>query len=170
MTLEAYKHTLIPATNAAGNVIKDTFVDELELYNTKDIVDYLTNKAVNEEVDDSNRKQNIYLFEKSDEIYVRVYNTNITAGSVMYNMLMGAVNTKVIDVKYGGVVNNVNWELYNKMKVDTIATPKVILSVRCSVIQKLAFMGIWIRRSLTSCRKKPFPLQQKAKWCSGLQK
>ena len=129
VTLEAYKHTLIPATNAAGNVIKDTFVDELELYNTKDIVDYLTNKAVNEEVDDSNRKQNIYLFEKSDEIYVRVYNTNITAGSVMYNMLMGAVNTKVIDVKYGGVVNNVNWELYNKMKVDTIATPKVILSV-----------------------------------------
>lgn len=129
VTLEAYKHTLIPATNASGTVIKDTFIDELELYNTKDIVDYLTNKAVNEEVDDSNRKQNVYLFEKQDEIYVRVYNTNITAGSVMYNMLMGAVDTKVIDVTYGGAVNNVNWELYNKMTIETIATPKVILSV-----------------------------------------
>ncbi len=129
VTLEAYKHTLIPATNASGTIIQDTFVDELELYNTKDIIDYLTNKEVNEEVDDSNRKQNVYLFEKQDEIYVRVYNTNITAGSVMYNMLMGAVDTKVIDVTYGGAVNNVNWELYNKMTIETIATPKVILSV-----------------------------------------
>ena len=49
----------------------------------------------------------------------------------MYNMLMGAVDTKVIDVTYGGAVNNVNWELYNKMTIETIATPKVILSVPC---------------------------------------
>ncbi|MBR6688476.1 MAG: hypothetical protein IKL68_00465 [Clostridia bacterium] len=124
VTLEAYKHTLIPSTTGTHE-----YQDELELYNTKDVADYLTNNAVNEEVEESNRKENVYLFEKTDEIYVNVYNTNITAGSVMYNMLMGAVNPKVIDIKYGGVVNNVNWELYNKIIVDTIAVPKVILSV-----------------------------------------
>ncbi len=124
VTIEAYKHKLIETSPGSNQ-----FTDELELYNTEDVADFLTNKEVNEEVDDSNRKQNIYLFEKSDEIYVRVYNTNITAGSVMYNMLMGAVDTKVIDIKYGGVVNNINWELYNNVVVETIATPKVILSV-----------------------------------------
>ena len=124
ITIEAYKHKLIqtgPSTNQ--------YTDELELYNTEDVAEFLTNKQVNEEAVDSNKKQNIYLFDKNDEIYVRVYNTNITAGSVMYNMLMGAVDTKVIDIKYGGVVNNVNWELYNNVVVETIATPKVILSV-----------------------------------------
>lgn len=129
VTLEAYKHSLIPATDEYGNVIPDSYTDELELYNTNDIISYLSGDKINVEVDDSNKKENVYLFEKSDELYVRVYNTNITAGSVMYNMIMGAVETKVIDITYGGAINNVNWELYDKIEMETIATPEVTLSV-----------------------------------------
>ena len=33
VTLEAYKHTLIPATNASGTVIKDTFIDYSNYFN-----------------------------------------------------------------------------------------------------------------------------------------
>ena len=137
VTIEAYKHKLIETSPGSNQ-----FTDELELYNTEDVADFLTNKEVNEEVDDSNRKQNIYLFDKNDEIYVRVYNTNITAGSVMYNMLMGAVDTKVIDIKYGGVVNNINWELYNNVLVETIATPKVMLSVPVNAVNDINVVKI----------------------------
>ena len=129
VTLEAYKHSLIPATDKYGNVIADSYVDELELYNTSDILAHLGGEKVNIEAENSNKKENVYLFEKSDEIYVRVYNTNITAGSIMYNMIVGSVDTKVIDVRYGGAINNVNWEVYEKIKAETIATPEVTLSV-----------------------------------------
>ncbi len=129
VTLEAYKHSLIPATDQYGNVIADSYVDELELYNTSDILAHLGGEKINVEAENSNKKENVYLFEKSDEIYVRVYNTNVTAGSIMYNMIVGAVDTKVIDITYGGAINNVNWEVYEKIKAETIATPEVTLSV-----------------------------------------
>ena len=130
ITIEAYKRTLIRDTDEDGKIIKDSFVEEVELYNTQDILEVLEADRVDKEANSIGRN-NTYLFNENDEIYVRVYNTNITSGSIIYNMLTNgrAQTDKVINVSYGGVVNNINWELYNKLQQETSKMPEVIFSV-----------------------------------------
>lgn len=130
VSIEAYKRTLIRDTDEDGNIIKDSFVEEVELYNTKDILEVLEAETVNKEANDIG-KNNTYLLNENDEIYVRVYNTNITSGSIIYSMFTNgkAKADKVINVSYGGVVNNVNWELYNKLQQETAKIPEIVFSV-----------------------------------------
>lgn len=128
VTLEAYRKILISETDEFGNIIQDSYVEEIELYNTKDILEVLEG---NTEVDvtNSNEKNNVFLFNPNDEIYVKVHNTNMTAGSVIYNVIAGASNSKVINVSYGGVVNKINWDLYDKIQAETTLVPEVVMSV-----------------------------------------
>ena len=130
VTIEAYKRTLIRDTDKEGKIIKDSFVEEVELYNTQDILDVLEAETIDKEANKIGRN-NTYLLNENDEIYVRVYNTNITSGSIIYNMFTNgrAQTDKVINVSYGGVVNNINWELYNKLQQETSKMPEVIFSV-----------------------------------------
>ena len=130
VSIEAYKRTLIRDTDEDGNIIKDSFVEEVELYNTKDILEVLEAEIVDESSNNIGRN-NTYLLNENDEIYVRVYNTNITSGSIIYSMFTnGKANVdKVINVSYGGVVNNVNWELYNKLQQETAKIPEIVFSV-----------------------------------------
>ncbi len=128
VTLEAYRRKLIRETDEYGNVIPDSFVEEIELYNTKDILEILEGE-VKQNTDNSNKKNNVYLFNANDEIYVKVHNTNITTGSVIYNVIAGESNSQVINVSYGGVINKVNWELYDKIQSETTLVPEVVMSV-----------------------------------------
>ena len=128
VTIEAYRKTLIKETDEFGNVITDSFVEEIELYNTQDILSVLEGETdIN--TDKSNEKNNVYLFDVNDEIYVKVHNTNMTAGSVIYNVVAGVTNKEVINVSYGGVVNKINWELYDKIQADVDLAPEVVMSV-----------------------------------------
>ncbi len=126
--IEAYKKTLIHATDEEGNVIKDTYEEETELYNTLDILNVIEGNTV-EDTSNANTKNNIYLLDVNDEIYVKVYNTNTTMGSIMYSFIANTANTKVINVSYGGLVQKVNWELYDKLNETTKEMPEVILGV-----------------------------------------
>lgn len=127
VTMEAYRKTLIRETDENGNIIPYSWVEEIELYNTKDILEVL--EGDNTSNLQSNKANNVYLFNQNDEIYVKVHNTNITAGSVIYNVVAGATNNEVINVSYGGVVNKVNWELYSKIQSETDLVPEVVMSV-----------------------------------------
>ena len=128
VTIKAYKKILINETDKYGKVIQDSFVEEKELYNTKDILMQLE-ADVNENASISTHKNNTYLFNKDDEIYVSVENTNLTTGSIIYSLLANVSNTKIIDINYGGVINNVNWELYEKVSNEEVKVPEVIMSV-----------------------------------------
>ena len=128
VTLEAYRKTLIKETDENGNVIPNSFVEEIELYNTQDILSILEGE-MDVNTDKSNVKNNVYLFDVNDEIYVKVHNTNMTAGSVIYNVVAGVTNKEVINVSYGGVVNKINWELYDKIQAETDLAPEVVMSV-----------------------------------------
>lgn len=126
--IKAYKKILINEIDDQGNVIKDAFIEEKELYNTKDILEQL-DLSINKPVSGSTYKNNVYLFNKDDEIYVSVENTNLTTGSIIYSLLADVSNQKVVDINYGGVINNINWELYEKVKNDAVAAPEVVMSV-----------------------------------------
>ena len=130
VTIEAYRKTLIKDTDESGNIIDNSFVEEIELYNTQDILRVLEGETKSDtDTSDANMKDNVYLFDVNDEIYVKVYNTNMTAGSVIYNVIAGVVPEKVINVSYGGVINKINWELYDKVQEDIDLAPEVVMSV-----------------------------------------
>ena len=126
VTIEAYRKKLIHDTDENGNILKDKYSEEKELINTYDITKEFESVSTN---DTSNVKGNIYLFNEDDEIYVKVKNTNITAGSLMYRFLSGITNTNVINISYGGVINNINWELYGSIQKEEKNIPEVVLTV-----------------------------------------
>jgi len=141
VTIEAYRKTLIHDTDEFGNIIKDSYVEEIELYNTQDILSVLEGET-DVDTSNSNNKNNIYLFDESDEIYVKVYNTNITAGSIIYNVIAGTSNTQIINVSYGGTVNKVNWELYDKIQSETTLVPEVVMSVPVNGVNSTNIMKL----------------------------
>lgn len=135
VSIEAYRKILINETDEKGRIIEDSFIEEKELYNTQDILDVLENDNITiDEKTNTNRKNNVYLLGEDDEIYVRVHNTNVTSGSIIYSFLAGATDTEVINISYGGIVNDVNWELYDKINSELELAPEVIMSVPVNAV------------------------------------
>lgn len=128
VNLEVYKNILINDVDDNGNIIVDSYVEEKELYNTQDILDAIDAENI-DNAKESNIKNNAYLLSENDEIYIRIHNTNITTGSMLYSILSDTTNTEVINISYGGVINKVNWELYDKIKAETALAPEVLISV-----------------------------------------
>jgi len=126
--IKAYKKLLINDTDNDGNIIADSYIEEKELYNTQDILKQLELGA-GEKTEESIYKNNTYLFNKNDEIYVSVENTNITTGSIIYSLLANVSNIKIVDINYGGVINNINWELYEKITNEASTVPEILMSV-----------------------------------------
>lgn len=140
VTIQAYKKLIIKETDSRGKEIPDSFVEEKELYNTKDIMKAIGTETTEEIVKaigedsaektvNSTKKNSAFLFKEDDEIYIKVENTNITTGSLIYSMLANTNNAKVVDINYGGTINNINWELYDKIESQTIDVPQVLMSV-----------------------------------------
>lgn len=126
--MEAYKKILIPSVDEEGNTLKDTYEEEIELYNSMDILNVIEGNT-SDTNEDTNKKNNVYLLDVEDEFYVKVYNTNTTMGSIMYSFIANTANTKVINVNYGGLVQKINWELYEKIQETSKDMPEVILGV-----------------------------------------
>ena len=126
--IEAYKKVLIHATDENGDIIENEWVEEIELYNTRDILKVIDSENTSYNID-TGKTNNVYLFDENDEIYVKVRNTNITAGSIIYKLIAGTANTEVINISYGGVINNINWQLYDKITEKVKKAPEVILTV-----------------------------------------
>ena len=123
--MEVYKKRLIRDIDSD----QDTFLEEFELFNSKDILDVLDKNSNQAELENTNIKNNVYLLNENDEVYFKVYNTNETAGSVIYKAFAGTAATKIIDISYGGIVKNVDWELYNKLDISSVNIPEVFVEV-----------------------------------------
>lgn len=123
--MEIYRKRLIPDTSAA----QDTYVEDVELFNTMDILEAIESENSVSGAEGSNVKNSVYLLKENDEIYFKVYNTNITAGSIIYNAFARTTTNKVINISYGGVVNNINWELFNKINATAVNVPEVLMEV-----------------------------------------
>lgn len=136
--MEIYKKRLIKDVDAAG----DVYVEDLELFNTTDVLEVIGSENSITDAETSNEKNNVYLLKEGDEVYFKVYNTNITAGSIIYSAFAGGSTTKVIDISYGGVVNNVNWELFNEINASVIDIPEVLMEVPVNANNKINIMKV----------------------------
>lgn len=64
--------------------------------------------------------------EEGDEFYIKVYNTNITTASLMYNFFLGSsIPRKVINIGYGGKVLNSTGATFVKTTFNSLYTPYV---------------------------------------------
>ena len=67
-------------------------------------------------------------FEEGDEFYVKVYNTNITTASLMYNYFLGSrVPRKIINIGYGGKILDSTGDTFAKVDFNSSYTPYVTL-------------------------------------------
>ncbi len=133
--LEVYKKRLIPDVESG----KDVYIEDVELFNTMDVLEVIESE---ESIENSNEKNNVYLLKENDEVYIKVYNTNMTTGSILYNFFAGTYIDKVIDISYGGIVNNVNWELFDKINASAIDIPEVLMEVPVNAKNKTNIMKI----------------------------
>ena len=129
--MEAYRKVLIRSTNADGSLNNNSYKEEIEMDNTQDVLEKISSKETVEGANDkkTNNKSGVYLFNVGDEFYIKVYNTNITSGSLIYSFIAGETNSKVIDISYGGAINKINWELYDKLQISNEIIPEVIMGV-----------------------------------------
>lgn len=65
-------------------------------------------------------------FDSSDEFYVKVYNTNITTASLIYNFFLNSnIPKKVINVSYGGKVLNSTGTMFSKTTFNLSNSPYI---------------------------------------------
>lgn len=107
--IELHKRIIIPAVDDAGNEIAGKYVEDMIIENQED----LENSFNNIISIDSAEKNNVYLLEEGEEIYIGVKNTNTTSSSLMYRFIAGESDTTVVDIKYGGKIGSSNWKLYD---------------------------------------------------------
>ncbi len=129
VSIEAYRSILVPEERDSDGNVK-TYGEQKILYNTQDIFDVWEDKQTNKiSANETNIKDGVYLLKKNDEIYVKVYNTNKTIASILRDSFSESSNSKIVNISYGGAINNVNWELYNKIQASQDIVPEVILTV-----------------------------------------
>lgn len=136
--MEIYRRRLIRDIDSN----EDTYIEEVELFNTKDVLDVIQKDLPVDEAANSNEKNNVYLLNQNDEVYFKVYNTNITSGSIIYRAFAGTSTDKFIDISYGGIVNNVNWELFSKINASSINMPEVLMEVPVNARNQTNIMKI----------------------------
>lgn len=103
--IEAHRKVLIDAD------ITDTYVEQSYIDYSDDIFNAIDTTSTN----DSNLmkkilKNNIYLFNPKDEIYVKVKNSNTTMAASLFNTIVPASKKTRIEVNYGGIIKNNAWK------------------------------------------------------------
>lgn len=136
--MEIYRKRLIPDVDAGP----DTYIEDIELFNTMDVLEVIEDVNSISNAENSNEKNNVYLLKENDEVYIKVYNTNITAGSIIYNAFSSTSTDKVINISYGGVVNNINWELFEQINATAIDIPEVLMEVPVNASNQTNIMKV----------------------------
>lgn len=111
--LEAHKKMIYK--NSSGETIEDAL-----LYNTREITN------------DLNTSAGTYELNVGDEFYVSIKNTNTPSSVLMYNFISGDINSKaqkIVNINYGGTINNKDWESYQEMVREGEYYPTIIIGV-----------------------------------------
>lgn len=111
--MEYHKRVLIKDVNSSN---EDVWVEDTEVeYNS-----YFENRLKNSQQ---------VRFNVGDEFYVKVYNTNITTASLMYNFFLNSkIPQKIINIGYGGKVSNATGSEFTKTSFETSNTPYILFS------------------------------------------
>lgn len=113
ITVEAHKKILFETDDTTD----PKYEEDTIIYNKHDIETEL------------NSGSGVYKFEVGDELYIKIYNTNIPSSSVLYRFLANASKYTVVNINYGGVVNKVNQEEYEKSIKDYEHIPNISIGV-----------------------------------------
>lgn len=135
--MEAHKKILIKA---------DDWQEDQPLYKEATLIDY--NKDIFEQIENGNNiykkieietsgeagkiinnKSGVYLLKKGDEFYVKIKNTNVTSASLVYGYISGKSNSKIININYGGIINNKSWDKYSDKESVVIKEPEIRISL-----------------------------------------
>ncbi len=87
---------------------KDVVVENYEIDYSRDILKQLDSKYIDNPK--SAIKSGAYLLEDGDYFYVKIKNTNVTQATMIFGIIAGVRNPVKIDLAYGGLVTNNEWE------------------------------------------------------------
>lgn len=101
--IEAHRKVL---TKDKDNITSDTYVEQSYIDYNDDIFNSLEKSNG---VMDKQLKNNIYLMNENDEIYVKVKNSNTTLAGSLFNSIIVTSSKTRIEVNYGGIIKNNSW-------------------------------------------------------------
>ena len=101
--IEAHRKVL---TKDKDNITGDTYVEQSYIDYNDDIINSLEKSNG---VMDKQLKNNIYLMNENDEIYVKVKNSNTTLAGSLFNSIIVTSSKTRIEVNYGGIIKNNSW-------------------------------------------------------------
>lgn len=101
--IEAHRNVL---TKDKDNITGDTYVEQSYIDYNDDIFNSLEKSNG---VMDKQLKNNIYLMNENDEIYVKVKNSNTTLAGSLFNSIIVTSSKTRIEVNYGGIIKNNSW-------------------------------------------------------------
>lgn len=132
-TEEEYTDYLVGLSNT-----KNTYKVEMECHKKlliKDIDKYTDDNPVwvedtaiyyNSYVVEALNDSHVLSLDEGDEFYIKLYNTNITTASLMYNFFLGSsIPRKIINIGYGGKVLNSTGDSFTKTTFNSSYTPYV---------------------------------------------
>lgn len=101
--IEAHRKVL---TKDKDNITGDTYVEQSYIDYNDDIFNSLekSNGFMDKQL-----KNNIYLMNENDEIYVKVKNSNTTLAGSLFNSIIVTSSKTRIEVNYGGIIKNNSW-------------------------------------------------------------
>lgn len=101
--LEAHRKILIEDVNNPGEFLEQYKID----YN-QDILNVINTGTTN--ITGKVLKDNAYLLNEDDQIYVKLKNSNTTMAGAIFNAIIPTAKKDRIVVNYGGVVKNSSWD------------------------------------------------------------
>lgn len=87
----------------------DVYTEQSYIDYTDDIFESITN-TTDSNLMKKSLKNNIYLLNPKDEIYVKVKNSNTTMAGALFNAIIPASKKTRIEVNYGGIIKNNAWK------------------------------------------------------------
>ena len=100
--IEAHRKVL----TGTGNVYEEkSYIDY-----TNDIFNEIENTSGTSNLMKRSLKNNTYLLNQKDEIYVKVKNSNITMAGALFNAIVPTSNKTRIEINYGGIIKNNAWK------------------------------------------------------------
>lgn len=102
--IEAHRKVLTVDENGTDVYTEQSYIDYAD-----DIFESITN-STDSNLMKKSLKNNIYLFNPKDEIYVKVKNSNTTMAGSLFNTIVPASKKERIVVNYGGIIKNNAWK------------------------------------------------------------
>lgn len=104
--IEAHRKVLVD--NVSTTAITDDYIEQYKIDYTSDILSVINTGTTN--ISGKLLKDNAYLLNQNDQIYVKLTNSSVTMAGAIFNAIIPTAKKERITVNYGGVVRNSSWD------------------------------------------------------------